>query len=130
LANFPWGCVIRASPHSLELLQDISQASFDLNALKTGHISPENCHNILQWLKVGNNTAMSLASSALNNFQAFLDPPQDVIEVWEQYLIIASKHYEDKWQRHPQYDLERWWRQWHANFEKWFPHLRGQTSGK
>ncbi|KAJ7248350.1 hypothetical protein C8J57DRAFT_1724212 [Mycena rebaudengoi] len=110
--GYPWGRLIRVSPHSMELLQDMCQVSFSPDELKRGENSPENYHNTLQWLK------------------AFPEPSQDVIEVWKQYLIVASKRYEYRWQNNPQYDLETEWREWHANFEKWFPHLRGQTSGK
>lgn len=94
--------------------------------------SPENYHDTLQWLKVGNNIGMCLASSALNNFQGFPDPPQDVIEVWEQYLIGACKIFVDKWGPHDTaYDHKWEWRnKWQANYEKWFPHLRRQNSGK
>jgi hypothetical protein len=112
----------------MELLQDICLVSFNPDELKEGENSPENYHNTLQWLKVGNKTAMCLESSALNNFQAFPEPLQDVIEVWEKYLILASRHHKYLWQDDPQYDLETRWRKWHANLEEWFPHLRGQNS--
>jgi hypothetical protein len=72
---------------------------------------------------------MCLASNALNQFQAFPDPPQDVIKVWEKYLIVASKEHKYLWQDDPEYDLETRWREWKAYQEKWFPHHRGQNSG-
>jgi hypothetical protein len=62
---YPWGCFIRAAPHSLELLQDICQVSLDPNALKMSQTSLENYHDTLQWLKVSNCTMMYLVSSAL-----------------------------------------------------------------
>ncbi|KAJ7245806.1 hypothetical protein C8J57DRAFT_1679169 [Mycena rebaudengoi] len=110
----PWGRFIRISPYSLELLQDICQASFNPNALNIVENSPENYHDTLQWLK------------------GFPDPPQDVIEVWEQYLIGACKIFVDKWGPHDTaYDHKWEWRnKWQANYEKWFPHLRRQNSGK
>jgi hypothetical protein len=129
LGSVPWGCLIRASQHSLELLQDICQASFDPDQSPRWDNSPENYHDTLQWLRVGNHTVMCLALSALNYFQAFPDPPQDVIEVWEQYLIVASRHYEYRLRGNPQYDLETRWRRWQANYGKWFPHHTGQNRG-
>ncbi|KAJ7245802.1 hypothetical protein C8J57DRAFT_1361740 [Mycena rebaudengoi] len=99
----PWGCFIRSSPHSLELLHDICQVSFDPHELKGLPNSVENYHNTLQWLK------------------AFPDPPQDFIEVWEQHLIAASRLHPKLWQ-YDQYDPEQWWRRWQANRAKWFPH--------
>ncbi|KAJ7262579.1 hypothetical protein C8J57DRAFT_1513578 [Mycena rebaudengoi] len=115
LDDFPWACFIRASPHSLELLQDISQVSFDPDALQYPGNSPENYHNTLQWLKTIPN------------------PPQDVIKVWENYFIVACKIFEDVWgQPYTLHNLERQWRKWQANYEKWFPHHQGQghNSGK
>ncbi|KAJ7245799.1 hypothetical protein C8J57DRAFT_1361735 [Mycena rebaudengoi] len=100
-----WGRFIRASPPFLELLEDIRQVSFEPYEWNGLENSPENYHDTIQWLK------------------AFPDPPQDVIEVWEQHLIVASKAYEHKWKKDPQYDLEARWRKRRANYEMWFPHL-------
>ncbi|KAJ7248302.1 hypothetical protein C8J57DRAFT_1357893 [Mycena rebaudengoi] len=96
---YPWGCFIRASLHSLELLQDIRQASFDPNDFSAVENYHANYHDTLQWLK------------------AFPDPPQDVIEVWEQHLKAARLTYNYK------LDLETHWREWQANLMRWFPHL-------
>ncbi|KAJ7245762.1 hypothetical protein C8J57DRAFT_758771 [Mycena rebaudengoi] len=101
---YPWGCFFRASPHSLELLQDIHQASFDLDDFKAVGNDPEDYHDTLKWLK------------------AFPDPPQDVIEVWEQHLKAACRSYNPS-------DLESRWREWQASLKRWFPHLQvGQNS--
>ncbi|KAJ7204766.1 hypothetical protein GGX14DRAFT_459647, partial [Mycena pura] len=88
----PWGLYVRTSPYSLELLQDIrdfvpfkSDEYHVPNAFK-----PETYHDVLQWLK------------------AFPNPPQDVIETWQNHLMAAcdnrqwlNKHDPDqrwKWQ--------------------------------
>ncbi|KAJ7248344.1 hypothetical protein C8J57DRAFT_1358004, partial [Mycena rebaudengoi] len=66
-----WGCFI-ASPHSLELLQDILKATY----------YRENYHDTLQWLK------------------SFPDPLQDVIQVWEQHIKAARRSYKPDLESH------------------------------
>jgi hypothetical protein len=88
---------VRASPCSLELLQDIrdfvplkSNEYFMTDALK-----PHHYHDVLQWLKV--RTQDSNHSRLICTFvQAFPNPPQDVIEIWQNHLMAACDN--RKWE--------------------------------
>ncbi|KAJ7878781.1 hypothetical protein B0H14DRAFT_1628944 [Mycena olivaceomarginata] len=44
-----WSVLVRSSPHSPELLQDIREFPFSIHDIR---VDAEHCHNILQWIKV------------------------------------------------------------------------------
>ncbi|KAJ7280881.1 hypothetical protein C8J57DRAFT_1300362 [Mycena rebaudengoi] len=97
-----WGYFVRSSTHSPELLQDIREfPSFEtLSVLRISGDEPENYHNILQWLK------------------AFPDPPLDLIDIWEGYLMESCNHY-STWDNK---SLEDRWRAWQTRTSGLFPH--------
>ncbi|KAJ7280768.1 hypothetical protein C8J57DRAFT_1500974 [Mycena rebaudengoi] len=100
-----WGHFVRSSADSPELLQDIREfLSFE--TLSDRHIHAEvldNCHSILQWLKT------------------FPDPPLDLIDIWEDYLMESCKAHS----LHGTWDnksLEDRWRAWQTDTSWWLPH--------
>jgi hypothetical protein len=108
---------VRASPCSLELLQDIRDfVPFEYGYPLRYACTPELCHNILQWLKVrtqGSNRSRLIGTSV----QAFPNPPQDVIEIWQNHLKAAGDNWEWYW---PVNDPEDSWRDWQNRL-----HLKG-----
>ncbi|KAJ7280886.1 hypothetical protein C8J57DRAFT_1300391 [Mycena rebaudengoi] len=100
---FQWGYFVRASTHSPELLQDIRELpSFEtFSVLNIFGNEPENYHNILQWLKT------------------FPNPPLDLINIWEGYLVESWNKYA---RRRDDNSLEDQWRVWQTRTSRWFPH--------
>ncbi|KAJ7280865.1 hypothetical protein C8J57DRAFT_1300313 [Mycena rebaudengoi] len=98
-----WGYFVRASAHSLELLQDIREfLSFEaFSDIQIYADEPENYHSILQWLKT------------------FPNPPLDLISIWVGYLMESW----DKFSSTRQDDnyLEDGWRAWQTDTSRWFP---------
>ncbi|KAJ7902291.1 hypothetical protein B0H13DRAFT_760564 [Mycena leptocephala] len=87
-----WSRYVRASPCSLELLQDIRDfVPFKSNKYPVKYAcTAQQYHDVLQWLK------------------AFPNPPQDVIEIWQNYLKAACDDW--VWLRRDDPDDEwRWW---------------------
>ncbi|KAJ7280789.1 hypothetical protein C8J57DRAFT_1300090 [Mycena rebaudengoi] len=101
---FEWGYFVRASTHSLKLLQDIREfPSFEtFSDLDIYGNEPENYHSILQWLKT------------------FPNPPFDLINIWEDYLMDSWKQYPST--RQDDNSLEARWREWQTDISGWFPH--------
>jgi hypothetical protein len=103
---------VRASPCSLELLQDIR----DFVPLKSNEFEfpvadacrPKHYHEVLQWLKVriqGSNHSRLIGISV----QAFPNPPQDVIEIWQNHLMAACDDMGWHWiANYSDYE----WREW------------------
>jgi hypothetical protein len=91
---------VRASPCSPELLQDIRDfvpfESNEFESFVTDAFKLENYHDVLQWLKVrtqGSNHSRLIGTSV----QAFPNPPQDVIEIWQNHLKGACDSWEWLW---------------------------------
>ncbi|KAJ7248404.1 hypothetical protein C8J57DRAFT_1358131 [Mycena rebaudengoi] len=87
--HLPWGHLLRASPHSPELLLEVRNfvPPFEDECLD---FDPSDFHNVLQWLK------------------AFSDPPLDLISRWEGYLSMGCSRYHTTLP--PFDDLEEIWR--------------------
>jgi hypothetical protein len=70
--------------------------------------TPQEYHDVLQWLKVrfqGSNHSRLICTSV----QAFPNPPQDVIETWQNHLKAACDDRQWHWVRN---DPDYWWKPW------------------
>ncbi|KAJ7280797.1 hypothetical protein C8J57DRAFT_1300113 [Mycena rebaudengoi] len=99
-----WGYFVRSSAHSPELLQDIREFLSFETFLYVGADEPDNIHSIIQWLKT------------------FPDPPLDLINIWEGYLMDACIVYSDMEEEDENKSLEKRWRAWQTDTSRWLPH--------
>ncbi|KAJ7248363.1 hypothetical protein C8J57DRAFT_1724219 [Mycena rebaudengoi] len=103
-SELPWGLYIRSSPHSPGLLQHIHECiSFTaIRRLKIAADYPNNYYHVVQWLK------------------AYPDPPQELINTWQRYLMAAYNSYKLSrlW---TESDFNEEWRTWEHNKKMQYP---------